>query len=62
MYVKYIHAGHATPELNCMGHTPYTHSPNFVSPKVHSLADNSPNFPTTKVSLHTVSGMGWGAE
>ena len=35
-----IYTGHATPELNCMGHIPYC---------------NLPNFPPTKVSLHMVT-------
>ena len=42
---------HATPKLNCMVHTPYSNSPNFI---YCSLADNMPNVPTTKVSLHMV--------
>ena len=29
-----IYPGHATPELNCKGHAPYSNSPNFISPKV----------------------------
>ena len=29
-----IYTGHATPELKCMGHAPYSNLPNFILPKV----------------------------
>ena len=54
-----------------MGHAqaPYSYLPKFISPDFSiqqiakfyfakgSLVDNSPNFPTTKVSLHMVAGV-----
>ena len=40
-----------TPELNCIQQVA-----KFYSGK-GGLADNSPNFPTTKVSLHTAYGI-----
>ena len=47
IYVCKIYAGHATPELNCGARSVEQFAKG-------SLADNLPNFPTSKVSLHTV--------